>query len=269
MVKIEIENVSYQYPQSDQLTLHDVSMTLSGNERIALIGQNGAGKTTLTKQLNGILHPTSGHITIDGIDVNEQMTAEWASKVGYVFQNPNDQLFLDAVKKELAFGPQNIGMTRGEIQCQIRDVSQLVGLQDRLSSHPLDLIDADKKFCAIGSVLTMNPDVVVMDEPTGGQDEPGRKRLAEILAWLKLQHKLCLVVSHDMRFVAENFDCVIVMEQGQIVLDGTARDVFSHPEVLAKAFVTPPPVTRLAQQLGWSKTVLTVKEFVEELKQQV
>ncbi|WP_279403829.1 energy-coupling factor ABC transporter ATP-binding protein [Secundilactobacillus kimchicus] len=152
MVTVKIENLSYSYKDSATSVLHDISLSFSSGERVAIIGQNGTGKTTLTKHLNGILTPDTGRVLIDNVNVENKTTAEWASKVGYVFQNPNDQLFLDTVKKELVFGPSHLGIPKKEIQKRIRFVSELVGMQEELAEHPLNLTDSEKKIlCNRGS----------------------------------------------------------------------------------------------------------------------
>lgn len=266
MTKVEFRHVSFAYPDNPRLILNDVSLTLHSGERVAIIGQNGTGKTTLIKQINGLLTPTQGDVFIDEVSVSERPTYEWAKQVGYVFQNPNDQLFLDSVKKELLFGVKHIELNNGEVENRLVEVSRLIGLTEFMTNHPLDLSNVQKKFCAIGSVLMMHPDVVVLDEPTGGQDYHGMKRLSELLIQLNRQDRICVAVSHDMKFVARNFDRIIVMAHGQVVLDGTPAEVFTNLEVLKVAAITPPPLIELAHSLGWSQPVLTQSAFISEFK---
>lgn len=264
-MKIELRNVGYSY-QSDRQALHDIDLCFEGDQSVAIIGQNGAGKTTLAKQLNGILRPTQGSLTVDGTEISERTTAQWSKRVGYVFQNPDDQLFLETVREEFAFGPRNIGMDEETIERRIAKVAALTGLQDKLDVHPADLSPTEKKFCGIGAVVMMDPDAVVFDEPTCGQDYAGDVRLHDLIAELKREGKMCIAISHDMKFVVANFDRVVVMCQGKVLVDGTPEEVFSQVDVLRKSYVTPPPITRVAQGVGLKETVFTVPQFVEKLE---
>ena len=153
-MKIELQALEHAYPGGDK-ALDGVDLTLDGNEPVAIIGQNGAGKTTLVKHFNGILRPTGGKVLIDGIDVNERSTAEWSRSVGYVFQNPDDQLFLESVRKEFEFGPRQIGMSDQGIAHRVDSIAELVGLTKKLDVHPFDLTPTEKKFCTIGAVIMM------------------------------------------------------------------------------------------------------------------
>lgn len=266
MTKVEFRHVSFTYSDNPHPILNDVSLTLHSGERVAIIGQNGTGKTTLIKQINGLLTPTQGNIFIDDVPVADRPTFEWAKQVGYVFQNPNDQLFLDSVKKELLFGVKHIRLNDIETEDRLANIAHLTGLTEFMEAHPLDLSNVQKKFCAIGSVLMMHPNVVVLDEPTGGQDYQGMKRLSELLIRLKHRDRICVAVSHDMKFVARNFDRVVVMTHGEVALDGTPAEVFTDSEALKAAAITPPPLMALAQSLGWSQPVLTQSAFIKEFK---
>lgn len=265
-MKIAVEHLRQVYPNG-HCALDDVNLTFAGDQSVALIGQNGAGKTTLAKHLNGILRPTSGRVLIDGVDVASASTAKWSRKVGYIFQNPDDQLFLDSVRKEFEFGPHQLGLSQEEIEGRIDEIAQLVGLQDRLDSHPFDLSPTEKKFCTIGSVLMMNTGTLIFDEPTCGQDRAGDDRLTAIISRLRHEGKLCITISHDMKFVTRNFSRVVLMHQGHVLLDGTREEVFSQQDILRQAYVTPPPITRVAQRVGLAPTVFTVSAFAEVLRQ--
>ncbi|WEV67009.1 ATP-binding cassette domain-containing protein [Bifidobacterium sp. ESL0769] len=264
-MKIELNDVGYSY-QAGRQALEHINLSFTGNQSVAIIGQNGAGKTTLAKQLNGILRPTEGTLKIDGTEISERTTAQWAKRVGYVFQNPDDQLFLETVREEFAFGPRNIGMDEATIERRIDEVAALTGLQDKLDVHPADLSPTEKKFCGIGAVVMMDPDAVVFDEPTCGQDYAGDARLHDLIAELKCEGKLCIAISHDMKFVVANFDRVVVMCQGKVLVDGTPQEVFSQIDVLRKSYVTPPPITRVAQGAGLKETVFKVPQFVDAIE---
>lgn len=266
-MKIELQALEHAYPGGDK-ALDGVDLTLDGNEPVAIIGQNGAGKTTLVKHFNGILRPTGGKVLIDGIDVNERSTAEWSRSVGYVFQNPDDQLFLESVRKEFEFGPRQIGMSDQDIAHRVDSIAELVGLTKKLDVHPFDLTPTEKKFCTIGAVIMMDPSVVIFDEPTCGQDASDNARLARIIERLKAQGRLCITISHDMKFVIANFSRVIVMYHGRVLLDGQAREVFAQTDTLRRSFVTPPPVTRVAQGAGLKETVFSVPAFINAIAQE-
>lgn len=261
-MKIELQGMKHVYPTGDE-ALKGIDLVIEGTEPVAIIGQNGAGKTTLVKHFNGILRPTSGKVIIDGVDINSRSTAQWSKEVGYVFQNPDDQLFLETVQKELEFGPRQIGMSQEEIEKQLEFVTDICNLKDKLDMHPFDLTSTEKKFCTIGAIIMMNPKALVFDEPTCGQDIEGNKRLRYIVDALRERGKLCITISHDMKFVVDTFKRVIVMCKGQVLLDGEVSEVFSKVETLKKSFVSPPPIARVAQGAGLNKTVFTTKAFME------
>ena len=261
-MKIELRKLSHIYPTGDK-ALNNIDLIIEGLDPVAIIGQNGAGKTTIVKHFNGILRPTGGDVLIDGKSINDLTTAQWSKKVGYVFQNPDDQLFLESVKKEFEFGPRCNGASEKEIEERIGWVAELVGLSDKLDVHPFDLTSTEKKFCSIGAVIMMNPDVLIFDEPTCGQDLAGTLRLEKIIDTLKKNGKLCITISHDMKFVVKNFKRVVVMCRGQVLLDGSTEEVFSQPDILKTSFVTPPPITKVAQGAGLTKTVFTTEAFIE------
>jgi len=261
-MKIELKGLRHVYPTGDE-ALKGIDLLIEGTEPVAIIGQNGAGKTTIVKHFNGILRPTSGDVLINGESIEKRSTAQWSKEVGYVFQNPDDQLFLESVRKEFEFGPKQIGMPDREIQERIQWVSELVGLQDKMDLHPFDLTSTEKKFCTIGAIIMMNPGALIFDEPTCGQDVEGNKRLRKIIETLKEKGKLCITISHDMKFVVDNFRRAIVMCKGKVLLDGDIETVFSQTETLKQSFVSPPPITRVAQGAGFQKTVFTTEAFME------
>ena len=259
-MRIEIKNLIHKYPSGD-IALNGLNTIFEGIEPIAIIGQNGAGKTTFVKHLNGLLRPTEGEVLINGENIEKHTTAFWSRKIGYVFQNPDNQLFLESVKKEFEFGPKQQGVSKKEINKRLEKIADLVGLTDKLSVHPFDLNATEKKFCTIGSILMMNPEVIILDEPTCGQDIIGNQRLTRIIKALKLNHQLCLTITHDMKFVVKNFDQIVVMSHGKILKRGTKEVIFSSPEVLEASYVSPPPITRVGQKLGFSEPIFNKNEF--------
>lgn len=261
-MKIELQNLKHVYPTGDE-ALKGINLVIEDTEPVAIIGQNGAGKTTIVKHFNGILRPTTGDVLIDGESISSKSTAQWSKKVGYVFQNPDDQLFLESVRKEFEFGPQQIGMPKKEIEERVKWVAELVGLSDQLDTHPFDLTSTEKKFCTIGSIIMMNPDALIFDEPTCGQDIEGNIRLHNIINTLKEKGKLCITISHDMKFVVANFKRAIVMCKGQVLLDDNIENVFAQVDMIKKSFVSPPPITRVAQGAGLKETVFTTEAFMK------
>jgi len=260
-MKIELKNMGHTYPTGDK-ALEGIDLLIDQREPVAIIGQNGAGKTTLVKHFNGILRPTSGDILLDGESIENRSTAKWSKDVGYVFQNSDDQLFLDTVRKELEFGPRQIGMPDERIAEQLEYVSKLCDLADKLDDHPFDLTSTQKKFCTVGAIIMMDPQVLIFDEPTCGQDIKGTKRLCDIVKAMQEKGKLCITISHDMKFVVENFTRTIVLCKGSVLLDGSTKEVFAQPDILKKSFVSPPPLTRVAQQAGISDTIFDIKELI-------
>lgn len=249
MSEIRIVHLSHRY-ENATLALDDISLNLDGTEPIAIIGQNGSGKTTLIKHFNGLLQPTSGNITIDGVPVEEHNTAWWAHQVGFVFQNPSDQLFQDSVREELAWGLQTSSLSKAQRENKVEQVAALVGLADKLDWHPFDLNPSERKLCALAAALVLDPHILVLDEPTGGQDYAGQLQLARIVGTLSSQGVLVVMITHDMRFVARTCKRVIALAHGHVLLDGSVRDVFAQPQVLAQTFVSVPPLTRVSQAVS-------------------
>lgn len=263
---VEIKDLHFKYPSGEK-ALNGININLEDEQPVAIIGQNGSGKTTLVKQFNGLLKPVSGDVLINGKSIIKDNTADISKTVGYVFQNPDDQLFLDSVKKELEYGPNNIGMSEEKKKECILYATKLCGLEDKLDKHPFDLSQAEKKFCTIASVIAMDPKIIIFDEPTMGQDKKGLETLHNIIESLTEKGKLCITISHDMKFVVENFKRIIVLCKGKVLLDGDRFEVFNKPEVLKESFVTPPPITRIAQKSGIGDGIYNIEQLVEKIKE--
>ena len=266
-MKIEVKDLVHEYIPGRR-ALDGVNLTIEGTEPLAIIGQNGAGKTTLVKHFDAILRPTSGTVVINGRDLSELTCAQWAAQVGYVFQNPDNQLFLETVRKEFEFGPRQVGMDEARIEKRLKHVAELVGLADKLDVNPADLSPAEKKFCAIGSVVMMDCDVVIFDEPTCGQDLEGNARLERIIAALRDAGKLCITISHDVKFVTRCFPRAVVMCQGKVLVQGPVEEVFSQVDLLKQSFVVPPPICRVALGAGMSQAVFSVDDLVERVRKE-
>jgi energy-coupling factor transport system ATP-binding protein len=261
-MNIRIENLSFRYPNG-VLALSGVSLEITPGEQVAIIGQNGAGKTTLVKHLNGLLLPTEGRVLIGDWDTRQFSVAKLARRVGYVFQNPDEQLFTKTVADEIGFGPRNLGYPNERIQTLVEDALQLTQLQGMRSMNPYDLSPTLRKMVAVASILAMDTPILVFDEPTTGQDAASVERLATIIAEMKRRGKTVLTITHDIDFCAENFQRVIVMGGGKVLLDGSAREVFGQEEVLAQTYVDPPQITRLGLRLGLAEVVCTPQEFLD------
>jgi len=264
-MKIEISDLQFSYP-SGVRALDGVSLSIDSGEQVAIVGQNGAGKTTLVKHLNGLLQPTRGRVLIGDWDTSKYSVAKLASRVGYVFQNPDEQLFSKTVGTEVAFGPKNLGFDGNRIQALVKDALALTELSDKTETNPYDLSVTWRKMVALASIISMDTDIVIFDEPTTGQDALNIARIANVIAELRKRGKTVITITHDIDFCAENFERVIAMGQGKILLDGPANDVLGQEEILATTYVDPPQLTRLGKRLNFNKTVRNEPEFLAALK---
>lgn len=268
---VTVENLTYQYPDGT-VALRNVNLTIYHGEFIALIGQNGSGKTTLSKCLNGLFKPTEGRVIVDGLDTRHSSITSLATKVGYVFQNPDHQIFNNSVWKEIAYGPRNIQLPEEEVRVRVEESARVVGLDPSLfETHPFFLPKGMRQRVAIASILALRPQMIIVDEPTTGQDV---KQSLEIMDFLKRLHEeqghIIVIITHDMPIVGLYAKRTIVMAQGEIIADGATREVFSHPEILERTFVEPPQITRLAQMnadLGFTNDVMSVSEMVAQFHQ--
>ena len=260
--QFRIEKLDFSY-LADIPVLEDLNMKLD-QRPTAIISQNGAGKTTLVKLLKGLLKPVSGSIYFHGEDISGKTVAMLAGSVGYVFQNPDDQIFKYNVMDEVLFGPLNIGMDPEQAKKEAAWALELTGLSGKEKENPYDLELYERKMTAIASVLAMDTDVLILDEPTIAQDWKGRQIIGSIIRSLSGRGKLVIAILHDMDFVAENFERVIIMAHGQVLADGTAKEVFAQEEVLKKARLQKPYVMQLSEALGYEKSYLTVEELLKD-----
>ena len=262
---ITVENLVHVYP-GGTMALKGVSVEVYRGDFLAIIGQNGSGKTTLVKHFNGLLKPTRGKVRVFGMDVEETPTSELVKRVGYIFQDPDRQLFTRRVRDELAFGPKNIGVPPDEIEERIRDVSRKLRIEHLLDREPYSLGKGEKQRVAIASILVMNPEVVILDEPTTGQDPRNRREIMDTMKMLHKEGKTIVFITHDMNLVAEYANRCIVMSDGRILLQGTPREVFSKVDILRTTRLKPPTITSLFMELSKSypirETILTLDEAV-------
>lgn len=270
---IEVRNVSHRYEGNPTPALDRVSLTITQGEFVAFIGQNGAGKTTLAKTFNGILMPTGGQVIVDGHETRAAGLDVLARIVGYVYQNPDHQIFANTVKEEVAFGPRNLGLSPGEINQAVQHALELVDMQNDAQAYPFLLGRGQRQKIAVASVIAMGPPVLVVDEPTTGLDLRGSMNIMQLLRQWNADGRTIIIITHDMNIVAEFAPRTVVMAQGRVLADGPTREVLTQQDMLAQAFLKAPQITRVAQSLdecfGFPRDVLTVKEFYTELKQRL
>jgi len=262
-MNISLDGVSFAYP-SGVMALLEVSLEIASGEAVAIIGENGAGKTTLARHLNGLLKPATGGVAIGEWDTRRVSVAKLAARVGYVFQNPDDQLFERTVAAEVGFGPRNLGIPLADAAHAVHNALRRVGLAEQADQHPYDLHISQRKLVALAAALAMNTPIVVLDEPTTGQDAGGVELVGQIVDELKAERRTVIAITHDIDFCAEHFERVVVMAEGRILADGPAARTLSQVEALAQAEVEPPQMIRLARALGMDHAPLTVEEFVDD-----
>jgi energy-coupling factor transport system ATP-binding protein len=263
---VEFVGVSFAYPDGTQ-ALDGVNLRIEPGERVAIVGQNGSGKSTLVRHLNGLLRPTAGRVLLDGRDIRDVHVAKLAALVGLAFQNPDRQLFGGRVAAELEFGPRNLGVRGSELAECVKSALAAVGLQDEAETNPYDMGYSRRKLLAIASVLAMRTPILILDEPTTGQDARGVARVRGVVRATVAAGRTAIAVSHDMRFVAECFGRVVVMRGGRVVLDGTPGEVFAerHWSELQAAHLEPPLPAVVGARLGLGSTP-TDAALVERLK---
>jgi len=260
-MRIKISDLRFTYPTGLE-ALSGISLTIEAGERVAIVGQNGAGKTSLVRHFNGLLQPTSGSVLIGDWDTKKHSVAKLASRVGYVFQNPDEQLFSKNVGIEVRFGPRNLGYAKDKVDELVRRALALTELSDQVETNPYDLSATWRKMVALASVIAMDTQIVIFDEPTTGQDAVNVTRIANVIAKLGKQGKTVITITHDIDFCAENFERVIALSKGQVLLDGAANEVLGQEEILAQTYVDPPQLTRLGKRLGLKETVRNQEEFL-------
>ena len=261
---VETKNLWHEY-EGGTVALKGINLEIRKGECIGLIGQNGSGKTTLVKHFNGLLKPTKGSVEIFGVNTANSSINELSKKVGYCFQNPDHQLCCDTVEKELNFGPHNIHMPLDRIAELVKDISNLLGLNTVLDKNPFSLSKGERQKVAVGSILTMQPEILVVDEPTTGQDYETSKKMMQLYTELNNLGKTIIIITHDMNLVAEYTKRAVVLKDGKVLLDGITRDVFSKSRLLKTTYIKPPQVTELGEMLGLNKTILSVDEMYKTL----
>ena len=261
---IKTEALVHTYPKG-VTALKGVDLEIENNDIISIVGQNGSGKTTLVRHFNGLLRPSSGKVFVGGEDTKGKTVSSMSGKVGYVFQNPNHQLFCTTVLAELEVAPKNYRMSPEDTKKNIDRVVEFMHLEKILSLHPLTLDYTTKKIITIASVLVYNPPVIILDEPTGGLDQAGRAMLSNLIRLAHNEGQTVIVISHDMDYVAENSRRVIVMSDGQIIKNDVPAIVFNDHESMRKAQIEAPQITQLDMVLlADGNPCLSVGEFVKK-----
>lgn len=267
MTELVVEGLVHVYPDGDVRALDGVDLRVGPGEAVALVGQNGSGKSTLVRHLDGLLRPTEGRVLLDGRATAERTVADLARSVGLCFQDPDRQVFAGSVRAEVAFGARNVGLDGTALQAAVAGALEAVGLEDEGDTNPYDLGYSRRKLLAIASVLAMGTPVVVLDEPTTGQDARGIARVGAIVRRLRAEGRTVIAISHDMAFVAEHVGRVVVMRAGRVVLDGTPAEVFAEEAwpTLASTYLEPPYAAVVGARLGLGSTP-TIDSVVEALR---
>lgn len=274
---LEIKNLSHVYSAGtpfEHIALENVSFSINRGEFIGIIGHTGSGKSTLIQHLNGLLKPTSGQILLDGEDIwsNKKLTRQARFRVGLVFQYPEYQLFEETVYRDIAFGPKNMGLKADEVDRRVREAASFVGLTDaQLQASPFELSGGQKRRVAIAGVIAMEPDVLILDEPTAGLDPIGREEiLSNIRSYRENKNAAIVMVSHSMSDVARITDRLLVMNNAHLAMDGMPDQVFMRSTELVEMGLDIPDVTRIfmrLRQLGLSVPVVySVEQAVAQLK---
>ncbi len=258
---VEARQVSFAY--QGPRVLDGVDLAIRPGDFVAIVGQNGSGKTTLAKHLVGLLRPTSGSILLSGKDRLSLSPAETAAQVGYVFQNPDHQIFAATVEDEVAFGPRNFGLDAAEIEQRVSEVLHAVNLEDARARDPFLLSKGERQRLAVASILALRPNLLILDEPTTGLDYREQRRLMGLIRELNESGIAIVIITHTPWLVAEYARRVVLMRKGRVLFDGGVRDFFDRDELLRESSFRPPEITALSRRLGF--VALNVDEFVSAL----
>ncbi len=264
---IEAEDLHFTYPTGIE-ALRGINLTIDDGEFLAVMGQNGAGKTTLVKHFNGLLKPTKGEILVNGVSTRDVSVAKLARNVGFVFQNPDHQLFSETVEEEIAFALKNFGFEEAVIEKQVDWALNLLDITKYRKTSPFMLSGGERKRVALASILAWDPQVIILDEPTIGQDHQQKEKLQQFILQLNAQKKTVIVVTHDVEFVAECNPRVILMSQGKILAEGIAKEILTNQKLVAQASIVPPQITQIFLELadlGLPTDVIDVHEATKIL----
>jgi energy-coupling factor transport system ATP-binding protein len=266
-ISVVCERLVHVYP-GGVLALKETNLEIHTGEVLGVVGQNGSGKTTLVKHFNGLLRPSAGRIFVNGQDTQARPVHELARHVGYVFQNPNHQLFASTVQAELRFGPGNLDLPPQEIESRVQQAVEFFGIGHLLETHPYRLAFPLRKLVAMASIYAMGPDVFVLDEPTTGQDHAGSNMVRKLIRRLREQGKTVVIVSHDMALIAEVTDRVVAMWAAEVIAAGTPREIFADDAVMERTKLHPPQISQFSRRRSPNSShpiALTVAEAVEAI----
>lgn len=265
---IKVRGASYTYPTGKVVALSRVDLDVYPGELLGIIGQNGSGKTTLTKLLNRLLKPTEGSVYINGLLTTPRTVQEMSAHIGYVFQNPNHQLFARTVRDELEFGPRNIGIAEDDIAERVEDAIEFFDLTSYIEEHPYRVSFPIRKLVGIASVVTMRPSIIILDEPSTGQDHQTTRIINSLMRRLAEQGTTVICVSHDMPLLADVVGRVVVMRNTEIIADASPREVFADRALMMTTNLQAPQITDIALQtvhpLG-GPIALTPKELADDV----
>lgn len=262
---ITVRDVWFQYTD-DIVALRGVDLTIPRGAFVAVIGQNGSGKTTLAKHFNGLLKPSTGQVLVEGQDTRRCSTGQLARTVGYVFQNPDHQIFSSTTREEIAFGLRNLGLAAAEVSRRTEEALEVFGLAAHAAEPPALLGFGLRRKITIAAVYAMRPSILILDEPTSGLDWRSTHELIELTLQLRRAGHTILLITHDMKVAAAYSELTLVLHEGQILLYGDTRRIFCQTEVLREAHIGPPQIMELANRmcsLGMPEGVLTVGEFLQ------
>lgn len=262
---VELHDVSFAYHKRD-FVLRQINLTIQQGEFTALIGNNGSGKSTLMKLILGLLRPTHGRVVVDGVDTRTAKVSQLARKIGFIFQDPNDQLFANSVAEEIEFGLRNMGLSEAEVKSRVDATLNQFGLKTQREMFPRFLSRGDKQKVCIASVIAMEPTILLLDEPTTGQDHRDARQILDLASALNAQGITILLVTHDLINVAEFARRVIVLNRGDIRKDGPTAEVMTDFAMLNDCHLAPPPIIELSLRLsdvGWP-LALSTRQFIRQ-----
>ena len=259
---LEVKDVNFSYPSGVE-ALKGVTLTVKNGEFLAIMGQNGAGKTTLVKHFNGLLKPSMGTVLVDGVETTKTSVAALARSVGFVFQNPDHQLFSETVEEEISFALKNFGYDADAVEKRVTWALNLLGLTEYRKTSPFMLSGGERKRVALASVLAWDPQILILDEPTIGQDHQQKENLRQFIIQLQAQGKTIVIVTHDVEFVSECNPRVLLMKEGKIIADGEGKEILTNPVVLTESSIVLPQITQVFMKLtrlGLPKNIIDLYE---------
>ena len=265
---VSIKKVRFVYDDGTE-ALKRIDLEINHGERIGLAGVNGSGKTTLCKQMNGLLVPSAGSVTVDGIVTSESDVSSLSKRVAYLFQNPDHQIFCSSVTEEISFGLKNLGLEAESIDKRVQQYIGLLGLEEYADKPPLTLSLGLRRLVSIASTLAMEQDLAILDEPAAWLDYAQTRKAVGAIKQISDKGRTVIVVTHNMKVIAELTDRLIVMSEGEIAADGPTRELLSNPDALWGFGLVASPVSRLAGKLGWNKPgrfISTPSDFVSAMR---